>query len=89
MDRRTFAKTLAGLGTMPFIVGQASAAGRGDQDMLELMGGSISDVPGIKLGHHTLTKRRPLEPAKPTFLTPSIMFNRYRPFCCLVAVPMA
>ncbi|KAB2702614.1 peptidase S58 family protein, partial [Brucella intermedia] len=25
--------------------------------MLELMGGSITDVPGIKLGHHTLTKR--------------------------------
>ncbi|MGU3400974.1 P1 family peptidase [Brucellaceae bacterium D45D] len=25
--------------------------------MLELMGGSISDVPGLKLGHHTLTKR--------------------------------
>ncbi len=25
--------------------------------MLELMGGSIIDVPGIKLGHHTLTKR--------------------------------
>ena len=25
--------------------------------MLEPMGGSITDVPGIKLGHHTLTKR--------------------------------
>ena len=57
MDRRTFAKTLAGLGTMPFIVGQASAAGGGDQVMLELRGGSSSDVPGIKLGNHTLTKR--------------------------------
>jgi len=25
--------------------------------MLELMGGSITDVPGIKLGHHTLSRR--------------------------------
>lgn len=25
--------------------------------MIELLGGSISDVPGLKLGHHTLTKR--------------------------------
>lgn len=57
MDRRTFAKSLAGLGTVPFMVGSATAAQRGDESMLELMGGSITDVPGIKLGHHTLTKR--------------------------------
>lgn len=57
MDRRAFAKGLAGFGTMPFIVGSAAAAQRGEQSMLELMGGSITDVPGLKLGHHTLTKR--------------------------------
>jgi len=57
MDRRTFAKSLAGLGAMPFVVNAASAATEGGAGMLELMGGSITDVPGIKLGHHTLTKR--------------------------------
>jgi len=57
MDRRTFAKSLAGLGAMPFVVNAASAATEGGANMLELMGGSITDVPGIKLGHHTLTKR--------------------------------
>ncbi|MBC2887045.1 P1 family peptidase [Ochrobactrum sp. CM-21-5] len=57
MDRRTFAKSLAGLGAMPFVVNAASAASEGGKSMLELMGGSITDVPGIKLGHHTLTKR--------------------------------
>jgi L-aminopeptidase/D-esterase-like protein len=57
MDRRTFAKTLAGLGTMPLISVKATAAASGDQNMLKLIGGSISDVPGLKLGHHTLTKR--------------------------------
>ncbi|MEL4377001.1 P1 family peptidase [Brucella cytisi] len=57
MDRRTFTKSLAGLGAMPFVVNVASAATEGGAGMLELMGGSITDVPGIKLGHHTLTKR--------------------------------
>ncbi|KAB2658388.1 P1 family peptidase [Brucella tritici] len=57
MDRRTFTKSLAGLGAMPFVVNAASAATEGGANMLELMGGSITDVPGIKLGHHTLTKR--------------------------------
>jgi L-aminopeptidase/D-esterase-like protein len=57
MDRRTFGKSLAGLGAMPFVVSAAAAASTGGKSMLELMGGSISDVPGIKLGHHTLTKR--------------------------------
>lgn len=57
MDRRTFAKSLAGLGAAPFVVNAASAATEGGNNMLELMGGSITDVPGIKLGHHTLTKR--------------------------------
>ncbi|MBC8718283.1 P1 family peptidase [Ochrobactrum sp. Marseille-Q0166] len=57
MDRRTFTKSLAGLGTIPFIVSHAEAADGGNTKMLKLMGGSISDVPGIKLGHHTLTKR--------------------------------
>lgn len=57
MDRRTFAMSLAGLGAMPFVVNAASAANRGGESVLELMGGSITDVPGIKLGHHTLTKR--------------------------------
>ncbi|MFQ0812682.1 peptidase S58 [Brucella anthropi] len=57
MDRRTFAKSLAGLGAMPFVVNSASAATEGGTSMLELMGGSITDVPGIKLGHHTLKKR--------------------------------
>lgn len=58
MDRRTFAKSLAGLGAMPFAVNTASAgAAKEGKTMLELMGGSITDVPGIKLGHHTLTRR--------------------------------
>ncbi|MFK0685647.1 P1 family peptidase [Ochrobactrum sp. BD67] len=57
MDRRTFAMSLAGLGAMPFVVNAASAANKGGESVLELMGGSITDVPGIKLGHHTLTKR--------------------------------
>ncbi|MBB4095837.1 P1 family peptidase [Brucella pecoris] len=57
MDRRTFAKSLAGVGAMPFVINAASAATEGGANMLELMGGSITDVPGIKLGHHTLTKR--------------------------------
>ncbi|MEJ5022407.1 P1 family peptidase [Ochrobactrum vermis] len=57
MDRRTFAKSLAGVGAMPFVINAASAATKGGASMLELMGGSITDVPGIKLGHHTLTKR--------------------------------
>ncbi|MHC5232604.1 P1 family peptidase [Brucella sp. LJL56] len=57
MDRRTFAKSLAGVGAMPFVISAASAATKGGTSMLELMGGSITDVPGIKLGHHTLTKR--------------------------------
>ncbi len=57
MDRRTFTKSLAGLGAMSFVVNAASAATEGGANMLKLMGGSITDVPGIKLGHHTLTKR--------------------------------
>ncbi|WP_105985127.1 MULTISPECIES: P1 family peptidase [unclassified Brucella] len=58
MDRRTFAKSLAGLGAMSFAVNTASAgAAKEGKTMLELMGGSITDVPGIKLGHHTLTRR--------------------------------
>jgi len=57
MDRRTFTKSFAGLGAMPFVVNAASAATEGGANMLKLMGGSITDVPGIKLGHHTLTKR--------------------------------
>lgn len=57
MDRRTFAMSLAGLGAMPFVVKGASAASKGGESVLELMDGSITDVPGVKLGHHTLTKR--------------------------------
>lgn len=57
MDRRRFAMSLAGLGAMPLVVNVASAANKGGESVLELMGGSITDVPGIKLGHHTLTKR--------------------------------
>src|SRR5690606_31795617 len=56
MDRRTFAKSLAGLGALPFVVNAASAT-EGGTSMRELIGGSITDVPGIRLGHHTLTKR--------------------------------
>ncbi|MFD1199864.1 P1 family peptidase [Brucella gallinifaecis] len=57
MDRRTFTKSLAGFGTIPFISAQAGAASGSNTHMLKLMGGSITDVPGIKLGHHTLTQR--------------------------------
>ncbi|MBK3746034.1 P1 family peptidase, partial [Paraburkholderia aspalathi] len=62
MDRRTFAKSLGGLGlgvgaAALFANHAAIAASTEDGLMPQLMGGSIVDVPGIKLGHHTLTTR--------------------------------
>ncbi len=63
MDRRSFAKTMIGLGAgISAIPLMSSAAGAADtiakvNALPELLGGSIVDVPGIKLGHHTLTSR--------------------------------
>lgn len=60
MDRRTFTKSLGGLGiglgALPMFANTAAAVAKG-VSMPELMTGSIVDVPGIKLGHHTLTTR--------------------------------
>ena len=58
MKRRTFTQSLLALSAAPLLAHQAnaSAASRLSSGP-PLMGGSITDVPGIKIGHHTLTRR--------------------------------
>ncbi|TKT74568.1 P1 family peptidase [Aquamicrobium sp. LC103] len=58
MDRRSFGKGAVGLGAASFLANGAAASSSSDEDTVPpLMGGSIVDVPGVKLGHHTLSSR--------------------------------
>lgn len=63
MDRRNFTKSLIGLGTVGMGAAMSAGIARAAQtketamELTPLLGGSIVDVPGIKLGHHTLSTR--------------------------------
>jgi len=57
MRRREFARNLFGLPLAAVMPGMAYASGGFEEHALPL-GGSITDVPGLKVGHFTLTERR-------------------------------
>jgi L-aminopeptidase/D-esterase-like protein len=59
MKRRTFTQSLVALSAAPLLAYEATASSRAAAVTSDavLMGGSITDVPGIKIGHHTLTRR--------------------------------
>ena len=59
MKRRTFTQSLLALSAAPLLAHQANASptSAASPSGPSLMGGSITDVPGIKIGHHTLTRR--------------------------------
>ncbi len=59
MRRRTFTQSLLALSAAPLLADQAKAspAPAASPSGPPLMSGSITDVPGIKIGHHTLTRR--------------------------------
>jgi Peptidase family S58 len=59
MKRRTFTNSILALSAAPLLAHQASTspAAAAEPSGPPLMGGSIVDVPGIKIGHHTLTRR--------------------------------
>jgi L-aminopeptidase/D-esterase-like protein len=56
MQRREFNRNLLGLPLATAFPSMAFAAGEIDPHLLP-PGGSITDVPGLKVGHHTLTER--------------------------------
>jgi len=56
MRRREFARNLFGLPLAAVMPGMAYASGGFEEHALPL-GGSITDVPGLKVGHFTLTER--------------------------------
>ena len=57
MKRRTFAKSMLALSAAPLLAHPTIASAATEPSSPPLMGGSITDVPGIKVGHHTLTRR--------------------------------
>ena len=57
MKRRTFTNSLLALTAAPLLARPTSAFAATEPSGPPLMGGSITDVPGIKIGHHTLTRR--------------------------------
>lgn len=59
MKRRTFTQSLMALSAAPLLAHQATASpgAAATTSRSPLMGGSITDVPGIKIGHHSLTRR--------------------------------
>jgi L-aminopeptidase/D-esterase-like protein len=59
MKRRTFTNSILALSAAPLLARQAttSSVAATEPSGPPLMGGSITDVPGIKIGHHTLTRR--------------------------------
>jgi L-aminopeptidase/D-esterase-like protein len=58
MKRRDFNRTLLGLPLAAALPGLGIAEAFADTDTVpDIPGGSITDVPGLKVGHHTLTTR--------------------------------
>jgi L-aminopeptidase/D-esterase-like protein len=59
MKRRTFTNSILALSAAPLLARHAttSSVAATEPSGPPLMGGSITDVPGIKIGHHTLTRR--------------------------------
>src|SRR4051795_7901253 len=59
MRRRAFTQSLLAMTTAPLLAHQANASPTSVSSPSGplLMGGTITDVPGIKIGHHTLTRR--------------------------------
>ena len=58
MKRRTFGGAIVGLPLAPLLAAGAMApAAALDPPGAPVMGGSIADVPGIAVGHHTLSRR--------------------------------
>ena len=57
MKRRTFTSSLLALTAAPLLARPTSASAATEPSGPPLMGGSITDVPGIKIGHHALTRR--------------------------------
>jgi L-aminopeptidase/D-esterase-like protein len=58
MKRRTFGGAIVGLPLAPLLAAGAMApAAAPDPPGAPVMGGSIADVPGIVVGHHTLSRR--------------------------------
>jgi L-aminopeptidase/D-esterase-like protein len=57
MKRRTFAQSLVALSVAPLLASPTGAQAAAEPSGPPLIGGSITDVPGIKVGNHTLTRR--------------------------------
>jgi L-aminopeptidase/D-esterase-like protein len=57
MKRRTFAQSMLALSAAPLLAHPTRASAATEPSSPPLMGGAITDVPGIKVGHHTLTRR--------------------------------
>jgi L-aminopeptidase/D-esterase-like protein len=57
MKRRTFAQSLVALSAAPLLASPTDAQAAAEPSGPPLIGGSIIDVPGIKVGNHTLTRR--------------------------------
>ncbi len=57
MKRRTFVQSALGASLAPLLVRQASAQPASAPVLAPLLEGTITDVPGIKVGHHSLTRR--------------------------------
>jgi L-aminopeptidase/D-esterase-like protein len=58
MERRTFGQAMLGLSLAPILASNAAAQTTSPgPDGPPLMEGAVTDVPGIKVGHHTLTRR--------------------------------
>jgi hypothetical protein len=57
MKRRTFAQSMLALSAAPLLALPKRASAATEPSSQPLMGGAITDVPGIKIGHHTFTRR--------------------------------
>src|SRR4051794_17946858 len=57
MKRRTFAQSLLALSAAPLLAHPTNASAAAELYSQRLMGGSITEVPGIKVGQHILTRR--------------------------------
>jgi L-aminopeptidase/D-esterase-like protein len=57
MKRRIFTRSILALSAAPLLTHPTGASAATDPSSPPLMGSAITDVPGIKIGHHTLSHR--------------------------------
>lgn len=57
MKRREFSRALLGLPLAAALPGMSLTTALAEDMNIDIPGGSITDVPGLKVGHHTLTER--------------------------------